>query len=104
MSSASCYDDRNRNFSCQTPAHSNKCLQVLFTEGLWVPLVVLEGVHILPGIPRLFKQMIESNLSSLPTGPAYVREELGTQLGEGDLSSILSNIADAWPQVRSSSR
>ena len=30
--------------------------EVLFTEGLWVPLVNLEGVYILPGIPRLFQQ------------------------------------------------
>ena len=60
---------------------------------------MLDGVHILPGIPRLFKQMIESNVSSLPKGPSYVRQELGTQLAEGDLSEILSQIAEKWPQV-----
>ena len=28
--------------------------EVLFTDGMWVPLAIVEGVHILPGIPRLF--------------------------------------------------
>jgi molybdenum cofactor synthesis domain-containing protein len=34
---------------------------VLFTEGMWVPLAVVEGVHILPGIPRLFQAMVEAH-------------------------------------------
>ena len=28
------------------------CMQVLVTEGLWVPLVHVQGVYVLPGIPR----------------------------------------------------
>lgn len=31
---------------------------VLYTPGLWVPLVVVDQVHILPGIPRLFQAMV----------------------------------------------
>ena len=81
------------------PYRQYELLQILFTDELWVPLVVLDGVHILPGIPRLFKQMIEGNLSSLPTGPAYVRHELYTHMAEGDLSETLSQIAEKWPQV-----
>lgn len=34
---------------------------VYFTDGIWVPLVDVDSVFILPGIPRLFKQMIESH-------------------------------------------
>lgn len=33
--------------------------EVLFTEGMWVPLCNVDGVYILPGIPRLFQGMIE---------------------------------------------
>jgi hypothetical protein len=35
--------------------------EVLFTEGCWVPLVNLQSVYILPGIPRLFQAMISAH-------------------------------------------
>ena len=38
--------------------HTSPCLQVLFTPGLWVPLVNVKNVFILPGIPKLFQAMI----------------------------------------------
>ena len=41
-------------------------LQIFFSDDLWVPLVVVEGVYVLPGIPRLFKQMLEANVDTLP--------------------------------------
>ena len=34
--------------------------EVLFTPGLWVPLVVVDRVWILPGIPRLFQAMVSA--------------------------------------------
>ena len=35
--------------------------EVLFTPGLWVPLVVVDRVHVLPGIPRLFQAMVSAH-------------------------------------------
>ena len=35
--------------------------EVLFTKGIWVPLVNCSGTYILPGIPKLFQMMIEGN-------------------------------------------
>lgn len=35
--------------------------EVLFTPDLWVPLVVLQGVYILPGIPNLFRRMVSAH-------------------------------------------
>lgn len=32
--------------------------EVLFTEGSWVPLVCVNGIYVLPGIPKLFQSMI----------------------------------------------
>lgn len=32
--------------------------EVLFTEGSWVPLVCVDGIYVLPGIPKLFQSMI----------------------------------------------
>lgn len=60
-------------------------VQVLRVTGLWVPLVNLEGVHILPGIPKLFRQMVKSHKERFQ-GPAASSEELYTNSGEGDLA------------------
>lgn len=34
--------------------------EVLETPGLWVPLVLVENVYVLPGIPRLFTRMVDA--------------------------------------------
>lgn len=47
---------RLRMATLPTPAE-----QVLVTPGTWVPLVVVQGVHILPGIPKLFQSMITAH-------------------------------------------
>lgn len=59
--------------------------QVLFTPGLWVPLVVLQGVYILPGIPRLFQAMIEAHKEPFK-GPTCSTVTLYTNTVEGDLA------------------
>lgn len=46
---------RLRMATLPTPA------EVLFTEGIWVPLVNINSVYILPGIPRLFQSMITAH-------------------------------------------
>lgn len=53
---------RLRMATLPTPA------EVLYTEGLWVPLVQLQGIYILPGIPRLFQQMISAHVVGASVG------------------------------------
>lgn len=60
-------------------------VQVMFTPGLWVPLVNLRGVYILPGIPRLFQAMLEANSEPFK-GPACATATLLTNTVEGDLA------------------
>ena len=60
-------------------------LQVFYTPDLWVPLVNLHGVYILPGIPRLFKAMIEANKEPFK-GPQSTFRVLYTNTVEGDLA------------------
>lgn len=62
-------------------------MQILRIPGLWVPLVNLEGVYILPGIPRLFCRMVEAHKERFQ-GPAASSRELFTDRGEGDLAGI----------------
>jgi len=72
--------------------------EVLFTPGLWVPLVNLQGVYILPGIPKLFQSMITAHLERF-TGLAFSSRSLYTHLGEGDLADPLAKIAAEHPKV-----
>ena len=63
-----------------SPPDNQKSLQVLLTPDLWLPLVNLHGVHILPGILRLFKAMIEANrhlLDELPMCRSCSRQTYG---------------------------
>ncbi|KAG1663065.1 hypothetical protein FOA52_011585 [Chlamydomonas sp. UWO 241] len=72
--------------------------EVLFTPGLWVPLVNLQGVYILPGIPRLFQSMVLAHQERF-TGPAAHFVALYTSLGEGDLAGPLAAVAKLHPSV-----
>lgn len=60
-------------------------MQILRVPGLWVPLVNLNGIYILPGIPRLFKQMIECHKDRF-CGPTASALELLTNWPEGELA------------------
>ena len=55
---------------------------MLFTPGLWVPLVNIQSTYILPGIPRLFQQMVEAHVGRFQ-GPAAHERVLYTDMGEG---------------------
>ncbi len=58
---------------------------MLEVPGTWVPLVNLRGIYVLPGIPRLFRSMLEAHADRF-AGPAYCQAELLTDMGEGDLA------------------
>ncbi|QDZ19975.1 FAD synthase [Chloropicon primus] len=70
--------------------------EVLVTDGLWVPLAVLNGVYILPGIPRLFQKMITAHESRFK-GPSVFSHAIYTNSGEGDLADSLTAIAEKHP-------
>ena len=75
-------------------------MQVLVTEGLWVPLVNLKGVYILPGIPRLFQGMINAHKDRFTGGTAFQTLSVYTSVGEGDLANIFADVAKQFPDVR----
>ena len=72
--------------------------EVLFTDGTWVPLVNVDGVYVLPGIPRLFQQMVGAHLERF-RGPLAEGVDVFTKQGEGDIANALSEIAQAFPDV-----
>lgn len=68
------------------------------TPGLWVPFVVVQNVHVLPGIPLLFEQMLVAHAARF-TGPAIRRVLVFTQLLEGDIADALTAAARTHPAV-----
>ena len=69
--------------------------EVLTTPGTWVPLAVIENTYILPGIPRLFQQMLKAQESRFK-GPAVFSHTVFTNTGEGDLAHPLTAIAEKY--------
>ena len=67
---------------------------VLTTPGTWVPLVrVAPNTLILPGVPSLFRKMLEAHADSLFGGPPTLTASLLTPIGEGDVAVPLAAVA-----------
>ncbi|KAI8336813.1 MoaB/Mog domain-containing protein [Chlamydoabsidia padenii] len=77
--------------------HPAKILRV--DPKLWVPIVVVnDNIHILPGIPRLFEDLMNSLRPQLEEAMAkkqisgkYYRVEIATELQEGKIAPYLSS-------------
>ncbi|KAL8701620.1 MAG: hypothetical protein Q9201_004805 [Fulgogasparrea decipioides] len=75
--------------------------QVLFVdESLWVPISVVNGnLHILPGIPRLFTQLLEGLKPLLvprlenPEGKGVYRILFSTPMAESEVAGYLTKLA-----------
>lgn len=75
--------------------------QVLFVdESLWVPISVINGnIHILPGIPRLFTQLLDGLKPLLmprlenPEGKGVYRILFSTPMAESEVAGYLSKLA-----------
>lgn len=74
--------------------------QVAVTPGLWVPLVRVSNVLILPGVPRLFQQMIDHWLNfELPKDKSLIRRRMirrlvKTHWWESQVAAPLKTIQD----------
>ena len=75
--------------------------QVLFVDdSLWVPINVVNGnIHILPGIPRLFSQLLEGLKPHLiprladPGGKGIYRLIFSTTKAESEVAGYLTDLA-----------
>eukprot|EP01101_Sappina_pedata_P002152 TRINITY_DN12411_c0_g1_i1.p2 TRINITY_DN12411_c0_g1~~TRINITY_DN12411_c0_g1_i1.p2 ORF type:complete len:150 (-),score=36.41 TRINITY_DN12411_c0_g1_i1:54-503(-) len=72
--------------------------ELLFTEGLWVPIVVTKNVYILPGIPWLFSKMLDANKDRFRDGKmgGFARKLIYTKLGESHFSQQLREISQIY--------
>lgn len=75
--------------------------QVLFVdEKLWVPISVVNGnIHILPGVPRLFTQLLDGLKPLLvprltdPEGKGVYRYIISTPMAESAVAGYLTELA-----------
>ena len=75
--------------------------QVFFVkDDLWVPISVVNGnIHILPGVPRLFEQLLEGLKPRLvprltdPEGKGIYRMLFSTPLAESEVATYLKDLA-----------
>lgn len=72
--------------------------ELLVGEGLWVPVVVVENVHVLPGVPSLFESMLVG-IKDRFSGPRRHRVLLYTDRYEGDIADALAREQAAHPTV-----
>ncbi len=72
--------------------------EIIQTEGLWLPLVVVKNVYILPGIPSLFEKLV-NGIKHRFDGPAIERILIYTLNSEGDIAADLERIQNAFPKV-----
>lgn len=67
-------------------------------EGSWYPVLTCDGVHMLPGVPQLFRHQLETVLSRLEGAPVHVRC-LYLSAGEAQIARALDEVALDMPQV-----
>ncbi|OQR92965.1 hypothetical protein THRCLA_08572 [Thraustotheca clavata] len=85
--------------------NEDRLRMVMFPKGAnvlktasWVPIVAMKNVYILPGIPRLLHQMIESTESHFK-GVPILQAQIQSHLLEGVIATGLKRIQNQFPSV-----
>ncbi|WP_282152286.1 competence/damage-inducible protein A [Ruegeria atlantica] len=63
------------------------------------PGFTLGNVHVMAGIPTIFQAMVASVLPKLTGGDPLLSQTLRINRGEGDIASILSALAEDYPDL-----
>lgn len=72
----------------------------LHTEGLWVPLVIVnKNIYVLPGVPKIMERMMEAAKDRFGSGLPRERRIIYTKMSEGQLAQPLENIAANHPEA-----
>ena len=78
--------------------------EVLETPTIWVPLAVVgpgKNIFVLPGIPRLFVNMLESNHNVFQgSNVLHYSQEILTSVGEGDIAEDIEAVLKSFPKVK----
>ncbi len=63
------------------------------------PGFTLENVHVMAGVPSIFKAMLAAVLPTLTGGAPMLSQTLQILRGEGDIAGPLSDLADRYPDL-----
>ena len=63
------------------------------------PGFTLKNVHVMAGVPSIFKAMLASVLPNIIGGQPLMSETYRVEKGEGDIAAPLSALADAFPDL-----
>ena len=63
------------------------------------PGFTLKNVHVMAGVPSIFKAMLASVLPNIIGGQPLMSETYRVEKGEGDIAAPLSKLADAFPDL-----
>ncbi|MGZ3460740.1 MAG: competence/damage-inducible protein A, partial [Archangium sp.] len=66
--------------------------------GSWYPVLTVDDVFMLPGVPQLFRAQLEAVLARLSGSPVHLRT-LYLGLGESAVAAVLDRVALDMPHV-----
>ncbi|SEM13692.1 molybdenum cofactor synthesis domain-containing protein [Stigmatella aurantiaca] len=67
-------------------------------EGTWFPVLTVDNIFLLPGVPQLFKLQLETVLARLRGTPVHLCN-LYLRLGESAIAAVLDRVALDMPHV-----
>lgn len=72
-----------------------------WSDERWVPIVQVDNVFILPGIPSLFEGMLDGGKHLFLGGPPPISADILTNLFEGGTSGLVLSLvllaSESWP-------
>lgn len=72
--------------------------EILDVGGLWFPVVVVENVHIFPGIPELFEKKFHS-IADRFSGVPFVLCKIYVRENESDIADNLNTLLENFPDL-----
>ncbi len=92
------YSEKPLNDAMKKMAIIPSGADVLDVGGLWFPVVVVENVHIFPGIPELFEKKFHS-IADRFSGVPFVLRKIYVRENESDIADDLNALLEAYPDL-----
>ncbi|KAJ5073983.1 molybdopterin binding domain protein [Anaeramoeba ignava] len=73
--------------------------EIIKTPGLWSPLVYVENVFILPGVPELFELMLNSAFSRIVKGPRITLQMIYSDYPKEEIKEFLDDLQSQFSSV-----
>lgn len=92
------YSDKPLNDAMRKMAMIPEGAEVLDVGGLWFPVVIVENVHIFPGIPELFEKKFHS-IRERFSGEPFVLKKVYVRENESEIADTLNALLEEYPEL-----